>query len=414
MGRYPVKRALPLAIAVCVIIVLCVEVVRLRLLQVPSQQPREIPTGAYRAGITPEIERELERIATLGYVAGSEPAPSATGVLGHDRDAAHNSLTLFTCGSGPEAFLIDMDGSIVHSWTYPGSVCWARVFVFPNGDLVAIERNPAGLIKLTSDSRLVWRYDQKAHHDFAVQRDGSVYVIVTETVVRPDVMDGAPVLDDHIVLLDPAGREVERVSILEAFEKTEIGRDWLADHPFPDDGDIFHTNSVEAFESKGARHVLLSMRSIHTIAILDLGRREIVWAMDGPWHKQHEAQFAGENLLLFDNLGLSKSLGGAGQSRVLEIDTRTRELVWSYTEPGFFTQGAGSQQRLPNGNTLITESIKGRIIEVTPTGRIVWEYVNPLTLESDPNLVLAILRAERIPDSLARSWATGRGASPTN
>ena len=414
MGRCAVKRVLPLAIAVCVIVVLCVEVVRLRQQQSPSLEPSEIPTGAYRTGISPEIERELERISTLGYVAGSEPAPSATGVLQYDRSAAHNDLTLFTCGSGPEAFMIDMEGRFVHSWTYPGSIYWARAFVFPNGDLVAIECNPAGLIKLTSDSQLVWRYDRKAHHDFAVMRDGSAYVIVKETVVHPHVMGGAPVIDDYIVLLDPEGREVERVSLLEAFERTELGRQWLEDHPFPDDGDIFHTNSVDVFGDGGPTHALLSIRSNHTIAILDLAKREIVWAMDGPWHKQHEAQFVGENLLLFDNLGLSKSLGGAGQSRVLEIDTRTRELVWSYTEPGFFTQGAGAQQRLPNGNTLITESIKGRIIEVTPTGRVVWEYVNPLTLESDPDLVLAILRAEKIPTSLARGWAAGRRASPRN
>jgi hypothetical protein len=396
------------------IVVLCVEVVRLRRCQAPPQQPRDIPTGAYRTGISPEIERELERISTLGYVAGSEPAPSATGVLQYDRRAAHSDLTLFTCGSGPEAFLMDMEGVFVHSWTYPGSMYWARAFVFPNGDLLAIECNPAGLIKLTSDSQFMWRYDRKAHHDFAVMLDGSVYVMVKETAVHPHVKGGAPVIDDYIVLLDSTGSEVERISLLGAFEKTELGRQWLEDHPFPDDGDMFHTNSINVFGDGEATHALLSIRSIDTIAILDLAKREIVWVMDGPWHKQHEAQFVGENLLLFDNLGLSKSLGGAGQSRVLEIDTRTRELVWSYTELGFFTQGAGAQQRLPNGNTLITESIKGRIIEVTPGGRVVWEYVNPLTLENDPDLVLAILRAEKIPTRLAGSWAAGRRASPGN
>lgn len=36
-----------------------------------------------------------------------------------------------------------------------------------------------------------------------------------------------------------------------------------------------------------------------------------------------------------------------------------------------------SAQRLPNGNTLITEGTSGRIIEVTPTQDIVWEYISP-------------------------------------
>jgi hypothetical protein len=37
----------------------------------------------------------------------------------------------------------------------------------------------------------------------------------------------------------------------------------------------------------------------------------------------------------------------------------------------------GSAQRLPNGNTLITEASFGRFFEVTKEGEIVWDYVNP-------------------------------------
>ena len=43
----------------------------------------------------------------------------------------------------------------------------------------------------------------------------------------------------------------------------------------------------------------------------------------------------------------------------------------------FFTPFMGGAQRLPNGNTLITEAVFGRIFEVTPQGRICFEYVNP-------------------------------------
>ena len=37
----------------------------------------------------------------------------------------------------------------------------------------------------------------------------------------------------------------------------------------------------------------------------------------------------------------------------------------------------GSQQRLPNGNTLITDSFAGRAFEVTAQGRMVWRFDNP-------------------------------------
>jgi len=35
--------------------------------------------------------------------------------------------------------------------------------------------------------------------------------------------------------------------------------------------------------------------------------------------------------------------------------------------------------RLPNGNTLGCGQAEGHIIEITPEGEIVWEYINPIT-----------------------------------
>ncbi|MBO5141371.1 MAG: thioredoxin, partial [Peptococcaceae bacterium] len=43
----------------------------------------------------------------------------------------------------------------------------------------------------------------------------------------------------------------------------------------------------------------------------------------------------------------------------------------------FYSQLVSSAQRLPNGNTLITEGSFARIFEVTPEKEIVWEFKNP-------------------------------------
>ena len=43
----------------------------------------------------------------------------------------------------------------------------------------------------------------------------------------------------------------------------------------------------------------------------------------------------------------------------------------------FYSPFISSAQRLPNGNTLITEGSGGRMIEVTADHRIVWEYISP-------------------------------------
>jgi hypothetical protein len=113
------------------------------------------------------------------------------------------------------------------------------------------------------------------------------------------------------------------------------------------------------------------------------------------------------HVLVFDNGG-SSGYGFAGPiapngvgafaratSRVLEIDPVTLELVWSYAAPRFFSTNISGAQRLPNGNTLITEGAGGRVFEVTSEGAIVWEYMNPLF--AGPRSSNDVYRAYRLP-----------------
>ncbi|MBW2271298.1 MAG: sulfatase-like hydrolase/transferase [Deltaproteobacteria bacterium] len=67
-------------------------------------------------------------------------------------------------------------------------------------------------------------------------------------------------------------------------------------------------------------------------------------------------------------------------STVDEIDPTTGEVVWRFRADrpqaisGFVMGGA---QRLPNGNTHITSGQHGHLFEVTPKGKVVWEYLSP-------------------------------------
>ena len=51
--------------------------------------------------------------------------------------------------------------------------------------------------------------------------------------------------------------------------------------------------------------------------------------------------------------------------------------MWQYTSEGFFSKTRGSAQRLPGGNTLVSESDTGHVFEVTPDGDVVWRFANP-------------------------------------
>ena len=73
---------------------------------------------------------------------------------------------------------------------------------------------------------------------------------------------------------------------------------------------------------------------------------------------------------MFDN--------GLEQSRVIEISVPEGVIVWEYSAGSdFHSSWGGSVQRLPGGNTLITDSQHGEAFEVTPGGRTVWRFVNP-------------------------------------
>ena len=98
--------------------------------------------------------------------------------------------------------------------------------------------------------------------------------------------------------------------------------------------------------------------------------------------------------------------GSTKYSALAQIDRSNvggLKIAWRYEgteERPFWSNVRGSQERLPNGNTLITESEGGRLLEVTSDGEIVWEYVNPIRADDD-KVVSIVCWGQRIdPKSL--------------
>ena len=84
------------------------------------------------------------------------------------------------------------------------------------------------------------------------------------------------------------------------------------------------------------------------------------------------------------------------------------EPVWTYTAPtpsDFLARYMSGAQRLPNGNTLICDGVQGTLFEVTPAGKTVWKYVNPMTSNGP------LRQGEPVPLEQARR---GRRERPAN
>jgi len=230
------------------------------------------------------------------------------------------------------------------------------------------------------------------------------------------------VASDHIDELGFAPDARKAIKAAQSFNKARGSFDWL------------HINSAHYvgpnrwFDQGDMRfapnNVIISSREASLLAIV--GRDgKIVWRLGPDFSEskelrairqiigQHHAHIIPKglpgagNLLVFDNGGSSGygfaspiAPDGVGAfarstSRVVEINPVTLELVWSYTNPRFFSTNISSAQRLPNGNTLITAGAGGRMFEVTTQGAIVWEYMYPLF--SGANASNAVYRAYRIP-----------------
>jgi hypothetical protein len=169
-------------------------------------------------------------------------------------------------------------------------------------------------------------------------------------------------------------------------------------------------------------NVIISSRQASFIAIIARDGK-VVWRMGPDFRETPELQRIGQfvgphhphiipkglpgagNVMVFDNGGSSgygfdtpiatNGYGGLARatSRVLEIDPVKMETVWNYNAAGFFSTNISGAQRLPNGNTLITEGAGARVFEVTAQRRIVWEFMSANAAGAPSN----VYRAYRVP-----------------
>ena len=391
--------------------------------------------GAADPTADPTLRPGAEALAALPYLQGYRPArPGVETVSVHRPEAVAPGLNFYTSGHASEAVLMDPEGRVLHRWGYPlrrlrpelyqdpatraqirAVEYFRRARLLPEGEVLAIFEG-LGLVKLDPDSKLLWAYRGGAHHDLDLAEDGTIYLLDREGRTIPRLRPEG-VLEDRVTLLSPDGEVLRRISILEAFERSPYAALLERMPPRPD---ILHTNTLEILDGRLAgRHpafrrgnLLLSVLELDTVAVLDPRSEEIVWALSDLWRKQHQPTIVGDgNLLIFDNRG-----AGFEHSRVLELDPFTREIVWRYgggPETDLLSATLGSCQRLPNGNTLITESENGRALEVTPAGEVAWEFNSPHRAGEDGELVAVLFEMERLPPEHPFRGAAGatRGRS---
>lgn len=193
-------------------------------------------------------------------------------------------------------------------------------------------------------------------------------------------------------------------------------------------GDLFHINCASYlgpnrwYDAGDQRfhpdNIIMDSREASIMFIIDHNTGKVVWQVGPDYTASRELRLLGPvigmhathmipkglpgagNILVFDNGGWS-GYGAPSQtsrmglksmhrdsSRVIEFDPVTLKLVWQFDASSlgfpqlfaghyFYSPLISNAQRLPNGNTLINEGCDGNLLEVTPQGAVVWNYVNP-------------------------------------
>jgi hypothetical protein len=372
--------------------------------------------------MSPEQQAEARRLESLGYVAGSQKPRTDKIVTIYEPGLAWNGLNLFTSGHAPAAYLVDMSGQVVHRWSHDyrdiwpdadpdppngNYEFWRRARLLPDGGLLAIYEG-LGIVCLDRDSNVIWARHNGAHHDLRVMPDGTIQLLTRRAHLLPRINPTRPVLEDFLTVLDAAGNELRSISLVECFERSpyaDLGLQFR-----PDGGDLMHTNTLRVLPRDRnypvdwlqGGWILTSLRRTHVLAVIDPEREVVVRAWQGAFHGQHDPSLVpGDRLLLFDN-------GGPGDhSRILELDLHTLEIAWEYDGPRdspLSSLTCGTAARLPNGNTLITESDQGRALEITHEGEVVWEFYNPFRVGEDPVYIATLFEVTRLPLEPPLKW----------
>jgi hypothetical protein len=398
------------------------------------QRPASRPAVSPQAASASPAAEAVDRLRALGYVGFTSRGAQARGVVLRDAGASQPGYSLFTNHDLCSAALVDEGGALANYWEASPCGRWSNAVLLGTGDLIVLGVEPGSrdpddlagrryLLKLGWNGAAVWKRPVPAHHDLDVGPDGRLLTLLAVSRTIPAIDPARPVRDSQLALLTPEGELIERKSLYDLFraapERVKIlqvkegrGREV----------DLFHANSVQWMRrtARGAAgglyapsNVLVSVRHQDAAVIVDWNARRLLWAWgQGEVSGPHDATLLDNgNVLLFDN-GLSRRW-----SRVVEVDPLSRRIVWEYRAPrpaDFFSVSRGSSQRLPNGNTLIAESDAGHAFEVTPPGRIVWDFWNPFgNARGERATIVRIRRYDRARiEELVRRYGEGRRPAP--
>lgn len=314
-------------------------------------------------------------------------------------------------------FLMDMNGNVVNTWKDLGDN--KKCYLLPDGHLLSISETRSEVTEYDWDGKVVWNFATKLgpHHDGRRLANGNTLILCYETVPASVIRNVENQTTQWWGTQDRANAKLRGDTIIEVNPEGKIVWSWSASEhldinrymPLTGMNDWTHGNTVSVippnkwYDAGDKRfkpgNIMYNPRHFDEFVIIDRESGDVVWSLKGfkamgglgqchePIMIEKGKPGAG-NIIFFDNGLFPKTRDRVGLTLLGELNPVTGELEWQYESQGysnmhFFSKTMGSESRLPNGNTFISEDNTGRLFEVTRDlkhpegGEIVWEYMMP-------------------------------------
>ncbi|MFH1868208.1 MAG: arylsulfotransferase family protein [Candidatus Omnitrophota bacterium] len=333
---------------------------------------------------------QIEKLRSFPYAAWSPTVNVKTGITLYDQEASYKGINLYQSNNKPGAYILDMEGKVLHTFLDKEEMKYSTKLIKPykNGNFLILH---SGLYMIARDSSKMRLITKNCSHDFTYSDNGDIYVIENGyNRYLPKLYLMGLVVDRYLVVFNEYGVEKKRISIAKALSQSKVILSFIGIHKnvysFESIAqNLIYLNGIEVIDKDifykekklfSKNNVLFCMRNLNSIGVIDVETENIlwVWGKDELEHPHNPSMLSNGNILIFDNGPERK------YSRVVEVNPVTQTIEWEYKgnpPESFYSKEMGSAQRLPNGNTLITESEKGRVFEVTKDKKVVWEFYNP-------------------------------------
>lgn len=307
-----------------------------------------------------------------GREGGTVPGPTPEGITTYLPEASSPGFNLVLQDRRVPT-IRDMNGHVVHSW--PDVRATDRVRLGRDCNLTVIGTDDR-VKQLDWDGNLLRTYSlldeaDFPHHDLIQLENGNFLLLARSETTK----------EEYLLEVDSNDRKVWE---WRAKDHAGVFASWDLDAKH-----LPHINSIREipqnrwFREGDARfrpgNILVSGRNLNTIFVIDKSDGSVVWQYSTGLDHPHEAVMLAdgaehEGMILLFNNGL-ENLYDYRRTRVQIIDPQQEVPVWEYRSEFFFSSAAGVAQQLAGGNILITSSRGGRIFEITPRGRTVWEWI---------------------------------------